>query len=81
MLYATYSLDKCILWDTIRTQRCKFSRKAWEFDVVLNSRHYEAPEQKLSQIYDIASIFTHFCAHVRQLKKFSIDTKFGDLIV
>ena len=67
MLYATYSLDKCVLLDTIRTQRCKFSRKAWEFDVVLNSRQYEAPEQKLSQMYDIAPIFTHFCASVRQL--------------
>ena len=31
------------------------------------SLHKEVPEQKPSQIYDIASIFTHFCSHVRQL--------------
>ena len=66
-----------------RATKCgKFSLAAWQFDVVLNSRHLlEVPEQKLSQIYDIASIFTHFCAHVRQLQKCSIDKKFGDLIV
>ena len=39
------------------------------------------PRAKLSQIYDIASIFTQFCAYVRQLKKFSMDTKFRDFIV
>lgn len=64
------------------TKYGKFSRAAWGFDVVLNMRQQEVPEQKLSQIYDIALIyFTHFCTHVRQLQKFSIDTKFGDLIV
>ena len=45
----------------------KFSRAAWEFDIVLNSRQQEVPQQNLSQIYDIASIFIRFCAHVRQL--------------
>ena len=45
----------------------KFSRAAWEFDIVLNSRQQEVPQQNLSQIYDIASIFIHFCALVRQL--------------
>ena len=49
------------------TKHGKFSPAAWEFDVVLNLRQYEVPEQKLSQIYDIALIFTHFCARVRQL--------------
>ena len=38
-------------------------------------------KSQLSQIYDIASIFPRFCAHVRQLKKFSMDTKFGNFIV
>ena len=63
------------------SKRGKLSRAAQVFDVVLNSRQQEIPEQKLSQIYDIASIFTQFCADVRQLQKFSMDTKFKDLIV
>ena len=49
------------------TKHGKFSPAAWKFDVLLNLRQYEVPEQKLSQIYDIALIFTHFCGHVRQL--------------
>ena len=36
------------------TKRGKFSRAAFELDVVLNSRQKEVPEQNLSQIYDIA---------------------------
>ena len=39
------------------TKRGKFSRAAWGFDVVLNSTQQKVPDQKLSQIYDIASIF------------------------
>ena len=42
------------------TKRGKFSRTAWEFDVVLNSRQQEILKQKLNQIYNIASIFTQF---------------------
>lgn len=38
------------------TKRGKFSRAAWEFAVVLNSRQYEIPGQKLIQIYHNASI-------------------------
>ena len=34
---------------------------------MLNLRQQEVPEQNLSQIYDIASIFTQFCAYVRKL--------------
>lgn len=49
------------------TNRGKFSRAAWEFVVVLNSRQYEIPEQKLIQIYHNASIFTQTCAYVRQI--------------
>ena len=41
----------------------------------------KSQSKKLSQIYDVASIFNQFCAYVRQLKKFSMDTKFGDFIV
>ena len=66
-------------------KRGKLSRAALVFDAVLNSRQYEIPAQNLSQIYDITSIFTQFCADVRQLKKFfswfSMDTTFKDLIV
>ena len=40
------------------TKSGKFSRAVWEFDVVLIS----ILEQKIIQIKDIASIFTHFCA-------------------
>ena len=32
-------------------------------------------------VYEIASIFTQFCAYVGQLKKFSMETKFGDFIL
>ena len=39
-------------------KRGKFSRGAWEFNVVLNSRQKEIPEHKIIQIYDIPSIFT-----------------------
>ena len=31
--------------------------------------------------YEIASIFTQFWDYVRQVKKFSMDTKFGDFIL
>ena len=34
-----------------------------------------------AQIYNIASIFTQFWDFVRQLKKFSMDTKFADFIL
>ena len=63
------------------TKRGKFSRAARVCGVVLNSKHYEIPEQKFRSIYDMSSIFAQFCAYVRQLKKFSIETKFGDFIV
>ena len=63
------------------TKRGKISRASWEFDVVLNSRQKEIPELKLWQMYDIASIFTQFPATLEQLKKFSVDTKFGNFIV
>ena len=49
------------------TKRGKFSRAAWEFDVVLDSRQKEIPKQKIIQIYHSASIFSQFCAYLRQL--------------
>ena len=43
------------------TKRGEFSRAAWEFDVVLNSRQQEIVlKQKLNQNYNIASILTQF---------------------
>ena len=59
----------------------KFFRAAWECDIVQNSRQQEIPETKISQIYDIASILNQFWAYVRQLEKFSMDTKVGDFII
>ena len=74
-----YKRNFRISWNLYK--KCgKFSRASWEFDVALNSEQKEIPEQRNIQIYDIASTFTHFCAHVRQLEKFSMDTKFWDLI-
>ena len=61
------------------TKRGKFSRAAWEFDVVLNSRQQEIPKQKVIQIYHIASRLTQFCAYVRQLKMFQWTRKWGIL--
>ena len=81
-----FALEKCptprgLVWDTNMAAVSLF----WDTNVAAvtscENTLQEVPEQIISQIYDIASIFTHFCAHVRQLKKFSIDTKFGDLIV
>ena len=74
-----YKRNFKISWHLYKKCR-KLSRASWEFDFVLNSEQQEIPEQRNTQIYDIASIFTHFCARVRQLLKFSIDTKFWDLI-
>ena len=48
------------------SKRSKFSRAACAFDVVLNSRLQEILRQRIIQISDIASIFSQFCAHVRQ---------------
>ena len=50
------------------TKRGNFSRTAWEFDVVLNSRQQEILKQKLNQIYNIASIFTQFWPTLDNLK-------------
>ena len=47
------------------TNHGKFSRAAWELDVVLNSRLWKIPKQKIIQIYHITSIFTKFWAFVR----------------
>ena len=61
-----YKRNFKISWNLYK--KCgKFSRASWEFDVVLSSEQKEIPEQRNIQIYDIASTFTHFCAHVRQL--------------
>ena len=54
---------------TEETKCGKFSRAAWKFDVVLNSRPQEILKQKIIQIYHLASIFTQFCAYVRPLQK------------
>ena len=58
-----------ILWKiyTEETKRGKFSRAAWEFNVVLNPRQKDILKQKIIQIYHIASIFTQFCTYVRPL--------------
>lgn len=61
------------------TNRGKFSRAAWEFVVVLNSRQYEIPEQKLIQIYHNGSIFTQTCAYVGQIESFQWTRKSGIL--
>ena len=53
------------------TKRGKFSRAAWEFDVVLNSRQQEIVlKQKLNQNYNIASILTQFWPTLDNLKSF-----------
>ena len=63
------------------SKRSKLSSAAWAFDVVLNSRLQEILRQRIIEIYDIASVFSQFCALFRQFEKFSMDTKFGDSIV
>ena len=63
------------------TKRGKFSRSAWEFDVVLNSRQKKIPKQRIIQIYHIVSIFTQFFAYVRQLKNVKMNMKNGHFIV
>ena len=63
------------------TKRGKFSRSAWEFDVVLNSRQKEIPKQRIIQIFHIVSILTQFFAYVRQLKNVKMNMKNGHFIV
>ena len=63
------------------TKRGKFSGASWGFDVVmLNSRQWEVPEQKRSQIYDIVSIFTHFCAFKRDVSTAYCRSSSGDRV-
>ena len=63
------------------TKRGKFSRATWGLDVVmLNSRQLEVPKQKLSQIYDIASIFTHFFALKRDVSTAYCRSSSGDRV-
>ena len=62
------------------TNHGKFLCAAWELDVVLNSRLWKIPKQKIIQIYHIASIFTQFWAFVRQFKMFQWTRKFGHFV-
>ena len=60
------------------TTHGKFSRA--ELDVVLNSRLWKIPKQKIIQINHIASIFTQFWAFVRQFKMFQWTRKFRHFV-
>ena len=60
------------------TTHGKFSRA--ELDVLLNSRLWKIPKQKIIQINHIASIFTQFWAFVRQFKMFQWTRKFRHFV-